>query len=533
MKHRQYKATPQLSEVVQRRQDTQASRFARRREIRMDERRKELLGHTEVQNAGKSISSLADALAVAIGTSCPDWEFITMKLKALLSVLELADSSVEGIRKILEILAFLLSNAKKIPIQSLSAWCIANITFHGHDRCIIAADFVPTLLEQLTLSFLPASLQEPCLWSIGNISGCCTQCRTRVQSNGIAVSTLVEILQPKVSNSASCQLSSSSAGCQSIAAWALGNLLRSPRNEEMIRESLQCGVQKGVLAMMKEVPIPSNDVEMDHSTQDFAFSSNRQVEQKYNAAGEAALLTFHICNNLESISSLMSLQKEQLNNSELSFCDLSKEATTIIGCCCGIILQASRFDASLSLPALRLLGSLANHSNSLASLLAKQTSFLQAVHTLMNQNENKVAVRESLFLLTNLSAGELPVRRIIAQNFIPILLRLLAEGEFRIKKQVSFIVTNLVIVEEAQAALFSPGFIAGFIELLSVEDNTTRSAVLYFFHYYLYHCNDAACVLTHLGAFDIIEGLYYKQPGNSNLYEEILRFKDSSANIPS
>src|SRR3990167_4431847 len=99
---------------------------------------------------------------------------------------------------------YYLENSKKVTIQALAAWCLTNLGTGNHSQTELIIECTPLFIELICSDFVPPTLKEPCSWVIGNLSGCCQECRTKlrqISSEGKSVIfALAKLIKPPPQN---------------------------------------------------------------------------------------------------------------------------------------------------------------------------------------------------------------------------------------------------------------------------------------------------------------------------------------------
>lgn len=335
----------------------------------------------------------------------------------------------------------LLSRAETPPIETaLKAGAIPLLvqclSFGSPDEQLLEAAWCMTNIAagkpEETKALLPAlplliahlgeksslPVAEQCAWAVGNVAGEGEELRNVLLSQG-ALPPLARMMLPNKGSTVR------------TAAWALSNLIKGPDPKaasELIRID---GVLDAVLRHLRKA-----DDEL---------------------ATEVAWVVVYL-------SALSDVAISKLLKSDLL----------------QVLVERLEMSNSLQLliPVLRSLGNLV----AVDTLSEKITdSVIQALVKCL-KSEHRVLKKEATWVLSNVAAGSLEVKRLIySTEAVPLLLRLLATAPFDIRKEVAYVIGNLCVapseghgrselIVDHLVSLVGKGCLHGFIDLVRSAD---------------------------------------------------------------
>ena len=87
----------------------------------------------------------------------------------------------------------------KVSEQAVAGWCLVLLTNRSHQACQSLGTLLGAALLPLLGKGVQTSLQEPAVWIVGNVAGCCSSCRSLCSvttPHGSLASLLCRLLQP-------------------------------------------------------------------------------------------------------------------------------------------------------------------------------------------------------------------------------------------------------------------------------------------------------------------------------------------------
>lgn len=280
-----------------------------------------------------------------------------------------------------------------------AAWCLTNIAAGEPEQTKALLPALPLLVAHLgEKSSMPVA--EQCAWALGNVAGECEELRNILLAQG-ALLSLARMMQSNKSSTAR------------TAAWALSNLIKGPdpgASTELIRID-------GVLASI------------------IRHLRNARVDEEL--ATELAWVIVYLS-------------------------ALSNTATAAIVKTDIVQLLVETLAASNSLqlliPVLRSLGNLVagdSHTTS-AVLVAGHDITGSTILALIKclKSEHRVLKKEAAWVLSNIAAGSIAHKQILFRSeAIPLLLRLLSNAPFDLRKEVAYTLGNLCVAPVEGAGL--------------------------------------------------------------------------------
>lgn len=199
-------------------------------------------------------------------------------------------------------------------------------------------------------------------------------------------------------------------------------------------------------------------------------------------------ILFHLCDNLEHISNLLSIPIEILNNSSIDVNSLSNEAKLLIESSCKFIIGISNNsydDINVFIYSIRFLSRISFYSTGLAFIIIQFPQFLHSIKMIFSNLHCKQMRKECLYFLTNVTSGSITVRNIIASEFNIVLTNLFKNpsSNFVIKKELCFIFTNLLVTENFFNSFVNSNCFLLLIQMLEINDNTIIKTILWFISY--------------------------------------------------
>lgn len=109
-----------------------------------------------------------------------------------------------------------------------------------------------------------------------------------------------------------------------------------------------------------------------------------------------------------------------------------------------LVSLLSHENVSVLLPALRTVGNIVT-GNETQTQVALDNGVLQHITTLINNTSNRSIIKECSWALSNITAGSpAQIQCVINVGLFPVIVRLIAETEFEIKKELIWAVTNAI-----------------------------------------------------------------------------------------
>lgn len=207
---REFKPVTDITQFSEQRKEKQTNIINERRERKLKNKRKMISNTNEDYSTEELLTSVTQLV----------------NLKEQNDISQLNDNHINNLQKLLNIVSsskfpsheneyfvynpevissflWIIYNSKKITIQSLSAWCIANLASVNHEQSsILMNQCIDFLLELLSSPILSTQLKEAYLWSIANFSGCCNTCREQIiQKTQFPIFKLLNNIILPISNS--------------------------------------------------------------------------------------------------------------------------------------------------------------------------------------------------------------------------------------------------------------------------------------------------------------------------------------------
>uniref|UniRef100_A0A1D1XP33 Importin subunit alpha n=2 Tax=Anthurium amnicola TaxID=1678845 RepID=A0A1D1XP33_9ARAE len=306
-----------------------------------------------------------------------------------------------------------------------AAWCLTNIAAGEPEQTRSLLPALPLLIAHLgEKSSVPVA--EQCAWALGNVAGEGEDLRNTLLAQGV----LFPLARMMMSNKGSTART---------AAWTLSNLIKGPNHNaanELIRID---GAMDAILRHLRKA-----DEEL-------------ATEVAWVVVYLSALS--HIATGILVKSAVVQLLVERLEASE---------------------------NLQLLIPALRSLGNLvAGDSHTTNAILVAGREITDNVLLVIIKclkNEHRVLKKEAAWVLSNIAAGSLEHKQLIyASEATPLLLHLLSNSPFDIRKEVAYTLGNLCvtpsdgygppnIVLHHLVELVNRGCLPGFVTLVRSPD---------------------------------------------------------------
>ncbi|CAN8297843.1 unnamed protein product [Cochlearia groenlandica] len=306
-----------------------------------------------------------------------------------------------------------------------SAWCLTNIAAGKPDETKALLPALPLLIAHLgEKSSSPVA--EQCAWAIGNVAGEGVDLRNILLSQG-ALPPLARMIFPDKGSTIR------------TAAWALSNLIKGPEPKAAAQLVRVDGAHAAIIRHLKKT-----DEEI---------------------ATEIAWIVVYLS-------------------------ALSDVATSFL--LKGDILQqlierlADSNSLQLLIPVLRSLGNFvaADPKAILTILICGQNTEGYMINVLAKclRNEHRVLKKEAAWVLSNVAAGSIELKRMIhTTEAMPLLLRLFSTSPFDVRKEVAYVLGNICveyaegdtkprIIEEHLVSIVRGGCVPGFVELVRSPD---------------------------------------------------------------
>ncbi|KAK6942843.1 Armadillo [Dillenia turbinata] len=315
-----------------------------------------------------------------------------------------------------------------------AAWCLTNIAAGKPEETKSLLPALPLLIAHLgEKSSLPVA--EQCAWALGNVAGEGEELRNVLLSQG-ALLPLAKMMLPNKGSTVR------------TAAWALSNLIKGP-SPKAATELIKID---GVL-----------DAILRHS---------RKADEEL--ATEVAWVTVYL-------SALSNTATNILVQSDLLQVLVERLATSN--------------SLQLLIPVLRTLGNLVageTHATPVVLVAGNEiTGNLgdNVISALIKclKSEHRVLKKESAWVLSNIVAGSVELKRLIfSSEAVPVLLRLLSTAPFDIRKEVAYVLGNLSVaptegrekpnlILDHLVSIVGRGCLPGFIDLVrSVDTEAAR-----------------------------------------------------------
>ncbi|CAA6654783.1 unnamed protein product [Spirodela intermedia] len=306
-----------------------------------------------------------------------------------------------------------------------AAWCLTNIAAGGSEQTRSLLPALPLLIAHLgEKSLVPVA--EQCAWALGNVAGEGEELRNILLAQG-ALLPLARMMM------------SSKGSTARTAAWALSNLIKGPNPKaatELVRVD---GVMDAILRHLKKV-----DEEL-------------VTEVAWVVVYLSALSP--VATTMLTKSDIIQLLVERLRASE---------------------------NLQLLIPVLRSLGNLvAGDSFTTNSVLVAGREITDDVLSALTKclkTDHRVLKKEAAWVLSNIAAGSLEHKQLIfSSEAAPLLLHLLSNAPFDIRKEVAYTLGNLCVAPSDSASppsiilhhlvtLVDRGCLPGFISLVRSPD---------------------------------------------------------------
>lgn len=313
------------------------------------------------------------------------------QFRKMLSVKDPPVDAVIGSGAVAFFLAFLKRD--DLPqMQYEAAWVITNITSGSseHTELVVRSGALPLLVRLLDRES-PADgndrdgigkVKEQAVWALGNISGDSWRLRDATLDHGVMPPLLHTLLS-----------SASSEGLLRNCTWLLGNLCRGkpPPRFERVRPCLELGCFDRLLCVGdKEVVIDA-------------------------------------CWALSYLS---------------DGADEEIQATIDAGVVPKLLEHVRIQDTEIVLPVLRTLGNIVTGSDVQTQYIIDMGA-LSGIMNIFNHHSNHSIRKEACWTLSNITAGNLDqINAVIASGVVPFLVHMLADGEFRIKREAAWAISN-------------------------------------------------------------------------------------------
>lgn len=301
-------------------------------------------------------------------------------------------------------------------LQHEAAWCITNLATGAHEDTMkvlkASAAYLITYLSGQNVQ-----LQDQCAWALGNFSGDSQECRDILRAQGIIV-PMVNLLKSPIST------------VVQSAAFALSNLARGEQG--VAEELLQAGIAPLIISLLT----PGNS-----ST---------------DVASEVAWVLSYLTSKPVCVPLLV-----------------SGGVTNILVESLSLLAQQTELDSQAVTPMLRSLGNIVSGPDEYGiqamqsgKLVGAMKSFLQSVHRHIK--------KESLWVLSNLTAGPTEHIDVLVQGGILPLVMDLMSSTYDIKKEAAICLCNVAHHgPEYLKSVLDVGAMESFINIMKSPDQDT------------------------------------------------------------
>ncbi|XP_067934669.1 uncharacterized protein [Watersipora subatra] len=363
-------------------------------------------------------------------------------------------------------------------LQIESVWCVANITAGEHDVTLkVARATAPYMITYLSGD--NHNLQEQCAWALGNIAGDSEQCRDLLIIQG-AILPLIALLK------------STDTGCIQNAAFALSNLARGDNSKRT--RLLQAGILEPLLLLLKEGFEESVLTEVSWVL--CYLSASSENETKMCESGAVSKMVEQL---------IIHSEDQDLNNNVLAT------------------------------PVLRFLGNVFSGPDELSEKACTECpTMISTVTKFLNSNHRHI-IKETLWLLSNLSVDVKACEEIVNSGVITKLVSLLASS-FEIKLEAAYCLCHIATHgrKEWAEAMMEEGAVKAFVSLLKSHDGEVIQVALTYFEA-MFRVLGCTKQFEEAGGLACIEPLeYHKDEGIKAVTNDLLEkyfYKENAGDV--
>ncbi|XP_068689862.1 uncharacterized protein [Montipora capricornis] len=300
--------------------------------------------------------------------------------------------------------------------QLEAAWCITNLATGVHEDTLkvlkASAAYLITYLSGQNVQ-----LQDQCAWALGNFSGDSQECRNILRAQGIVV-PMVNLLKSPVST------------VVQSAAFALSNLARG--EQVVAEEMLHAGIVSSILSLLTP------------------------EKHLVDVAGEVAWVLSYLTAKPDCVPVFV-----------------SSGIITILVPFLNSLAQESPHNSQVVTPLLRSLGNIVSGPDEYGSLAMKSGELINALMLYMKSAHRHIK-KESLWVLSNLTAGPAQhIDMLIQAGILPLIVELLS-ATFDIKKEAAICVCNVSYHGPSYlSTVLELGVMDAFVNILKSPDQDT------------------------------------------------------------